>query len=206
MAAGSTTLLQGWIERMNAGDPAARDALVQHSYERLQRLTRRMLQDFARLERRQEADDVLQNALLRLLRALEAVPLRSVREFFSLAATQIRRELLDLARHHFGPEGSGARRVDPLLKCDGELADLCALASAASSHEPGRLDSWSELHRQVDALPAAEREVFGLLWYHRLTLAEAATVLNISPATVKRWWLAARLRLQERLRGEVPLL
>jgi RNA polymerase sigma-70 factor (ECF subfamily) len=149
-------------------------------------------------------DDVLQNALVRLLRALEVVPVGSVREFFRLGATQIRRELIDLARHHFGPEGSGRWRVDQEHHTDGRAEALCDQAQADSTDEPGRLEAWSELHRQVEALPAAEREVFGLLWYHGLTQAEAAAVLRISQATVKRWWQAARFRLQERLRGEVP--
>jgi RNA polymerase sigma-70 factor (ECF subfamily) len=204
MGAGSTTVLQGWIDRMNAADPAARDALIQHSYERLQRLTRHMFQDFARLQRRQEADDVLQNALLRLLRALEVVPVGSVREFFSLAAMQIRRELLDMARHHFGPEGSCARQADPQPASDSGTDAPRPEARADSTFEPGRLEPWSALHRQVESLPPAEREVFGLLWYHGLTQSEAAAVLKVSQATVKRWWLAARLHLQERLRGEVP--
>ena len=32
----------------------------------------------------------------------------STRAFFGLAAEQMRRELLDLARHYYGPEGEGA--------------------------------------------------------------------------------------------------
>ena len=35
--------------------------------------------------------------------------LPSVSHFFHLAAVQVRRELLDLAKHHFGPEGAGRR-------------------------------------------------------------------------------------------------
>lgn len=201
----STTLLQGCLDRLNAGDPAARDELIRHSYGRLQRLAHHMLQDFVRLQRRQEADDVLQNALLRLLRALETVPLDSVREFFRLAATQLRRKLLDLARHHFGPEGSGTWRADPEEGAARKLPEPGIEASADRSTDPARLAHWTDFHQQVEALPAEEREVFGLLWYHSLTQAEAAAVLNVSESTVKRWWLSARLRLQEALHGDGPV-
>jgi DNA-directed RNA polymerase specialized sigma24 family protein len=53
----------------------------------------------------------------------------------------------------------------------------------------------------VEALPVQEREVFGLLWYHCMSQAESAAVLNVSLATVKCWWLSARLRLQAAHRG-----
>jgi DNA-directed RNA polymerase specialized sigma24 family protein len=41
--------------------------------------------------------------------------------------------------------------------------------------------------------------VFELRWYHGLTWSEAAAVLNVSEATVKRRWLDARLRLRDLL-------
>jgi len=47
-----------------------------------------------------DTGDVLQSAVMRLLRALKEVRPGSVRDFFGLAAEQMRRELLDLARHH----------------------------------------------------------------------------------------------------------
>ena len=55
----------------------------------------------------EQTDDVLQNAVVRLLRALEEVRPPSVRAFFGLAATQMRRELLDLARRYQGRGGPG---------------------------------------------------------------------------------------------------
>jgi hypothetical protein len=49
MAEASTTRLQSWIDRMRAGEKDARDELLNHACERLRRLTRKMLQDFARV-------------------------------------------------------------------------------------------------------------------------------------------------------------
>ena len=62
---------------------------------RLRQLTCAMLKDYPRLKRWEETDDVFQNASLRLYRALGKVRPASVREFFRLAAVQIRRELID---------------------------------------------------------------------------------------------------------------
>jgi RNA polymerase sigma-70 factor (ECF subfamily) len=202
VAEDSTTQLQQWIERLNAGDPAAREELLRHACDRLRRLTRKMLQDFSRVKHWEETDDVLQNALLRLLRALKAVPVTSAQEFFRLAATQIRRELLDLARRYSGPEGPGARHVADGEGDHPEGTPRPLYEKPSTTHDPNRLDTWSEFHAQIEALPDEERAVFDLLWYHGLTRPEAAATLSVSESTVKRRWLAARLRLQEALRDQ----
>lgn len=77
-----------------------------------------MFHGYPNLRRWEQADDVFQNSMVRLHRAMAEVPVESVRHFFNLAAVQVRRELLDLAKHHFGPEGGGANH-----HTDGQPAD-----------------------------------------------------------------------------------
>src|SRR4029077_21278671 len=100
-----TVLLNALLARAQAGDSAARDDLIRRCSRRLELLTRKMLRDFPAVRRWEETGDVFQNAAVRLVRALNAVTPTSTREFFGLAAEQIRRELVDLARHYRGPEG-----------------------------------------------------------------------------------------------------
>jgi RNA polymerase sigma factor (sigma-70 family) len=190
-----SALLQHWIERLGAGDAQARDELIRHACGRLRRLTRKMLRDFPTLRRWQDSDDVFQNAVLRLCRALQEVTPVDRRAFFSLAAVQIRRELIDLARHYYGPEGAGANHAS---QADG----IAIVDKADLTHEPGRLASLTELHERVDALPADERAVFDLLWYQDVPQAAAAAILGISVPTLKRRWLAARRSLHKLLRPE----
>ena len=204
MADASTSRLQPLLARANAGDAAARAELIEYSCQRLRRLAHAMLHDFPRVRRWEDTDDVLQNALLRLLRALQAVAPQGVADYFRLAARQIRRELIDLARHYYGPEGPGAHHASRGPDtASGDTPEPLA-ARADSSDEPGRLAAWAEFHERAAALPEPAREVFELLWYHGLTQAEAAKVLQVSVPTVKRRWLDARLDLQESLRGEMP--
>jgi hypothetical protein len=59
-----------------------------------------------------------------------------------------------------------------------------------SSGEPSNLAEWTEFHERVEALPEAEREVVGLLWYEGVSQEEAAALLGVSLRTVKRRWLA----------------
>jgi RNA polymerase sigma-70 factor (ECF subfamily) len=200
MAHGTTTAVRAGLEQLRAGDPRAGAALVARTRERLQRLTRRMLSDFARVRRFVDSDDVTQNTLLRLLRRLEARPPASPAEFFAAAAQEIRRELLDLVRHYYGPRGPGRREtaLQPAEAADSQTPDG---DPAHHTDDPGRLALWTDLHEQVERLPEEERAVFDLLWYHGLTRAEAADALGVSEPTVKRRWLAARLRLQAALGG-----
>lgn len=195
-----TAQLHHWLDRMRAGDEAARDDFLRETGGRLERLARKMLRRFPRVARWEQTDDVLQGALLRLLRALQAVRPASVREFFSLAAEQLRRTLLDLARHHYGPLGVGANHESHSgSEAPGEAS---ALPNRA---EPGPdLERWSAFHQAVATLPDEEREAFGLLFYHGWTQAEVAAVLQVSDRTVRRQWHSACVKLREALHGEFP--
>src|SRR4051812_38817714 len=107
MADTTASQLQNCLERLRQGDAAARHDLLNATCERLGQLTRLMLRDYPRVKRWEGTDDVMQNALVRLYRALEGVAPPSPRDFFRLATLQIRRELIDLVRHYYGAEGQG---------------------------------------------------------------------------------------------------
>jgi RNA polymerase sigma-70 factor (ECF subfamily) len=181
---------------MNAGDRQARDELFRHAASRLERLASKMLRGYPGVQRWCETGDVLQNALARLLRALEVVRPANLRDFFGLAAEQIRRELIDLARHYYGPQGAGAHHASK--------GGSDSLAPPDQTHDPAVLAGWCEFHEQVRALPAEEREVIDLLFYQELPQAEAAALLGVAVRTVQRRWQAALLKLHDVLEGRLP--
>ena len=148
------------------------------------------------MQRWSDTDDVLQASLLRLHRALASVQPESVRKFYGLAATQIRRELIDLARSQYGPQGIGTKHDSD----GGNASERCE-----DPFEPESLAAWTEFHQAVEALPEAEKEVVSLLWYDGLTQGDAARVLGISLATLKRRWVSARLLLKEQVAGGLDL-
>lgn len=199
--AGETARL---LDLLRQGDEQARHRLVAHACERLRILTSRMLKGYPGVRRWEQTDDVLQNALLRLCRALEAKTPESPRHFYNLAALQIRRELIDLAHHHLGPQGHGAKHHTDSA---GKAADDRGGALDGQQGEdggPATLEAWTHFHETVERLPDEERELFGLLWYEEMTQEEAALVLGVSLRTVKRRWQAARLKLAEALGADVP--
>jgi RNA polymerase sigma-70 factor (ECF subfamily) len=206
MAASShrSTRIQACLDRLQAGDERARAELVEHACARFRRLAAVMMKDFGRLKRWEDSEAVLQGALLRLWQALADVTPEDVVGFSRLAALQIRRELLDLARHYYGPHGLGANHDSRLgQRPDGSVSPE-AQVPAGSSQDPARLDAWTEFHRQVELLPEPERAVVDLLWYQGLRQEETARLLGVSRATVKLRWQAARLALYGKLKGLMP--
>jgi RNA polymerase sigma-70 factor (ECF subfamily) len=189
-----TLRIQGWLEGLRKGDAAALDALIRHVSDRLQRLTRQMLAGHPAVRRWAQTDDVVQGALVRLVRAVRNVHPASLRDFFALATQQVRWELLDLARHFHGPEGEGRNHASGTAFP--EPADL--------SHEGSALAEWADLHRQIEALPGEQREVVDLLFYQGLSQQESADLLGVTVRTVQRRWHAALLVLHQTWKGQWP--
>ncbi len=199
----SSTEIQLRLDRLRAGDETARGELLKIACDRLSRLARKMLRSYPGVSRWEQTDDVLQNAAVRLCRSLDEVKPESVRSFFNLAAVQIRRELIDLARHYDGPQGPGRHHAGS-IKSEGS-GDTPALPDPGTdTDDPARLADWTEFHHQVEALSGDEKEVFDLLWYQGLPQAEAAALLGVTERVVRYRWRAARLKLHERLGGRLP--
>jgi len=138
----------------------------------------------------EQTDDVFQNSMVRLHRALAGTEVRSVSHFFNLAAVQIRRELIDLGRKHFGPEGIGRNHHTDHQPSDERGGTLHRIET-----EPGDIEQWTDFHERVEALPVEVREVVDLLYYEGLSQEEAAEVLGVSLRTLRRRWQDAKLRL-----------
>jgi RNA polymerase sigma-70 factor (ECF subfamily) len=192
--------MQRCLERMRAGDPAAREELFRITCDRLERLARRMLRQFPQVRRWAETGDVLQNALLRLLRTLENLKPDSTRAFFGLAAQEIRRELIDLARQLYGPEGLGANH-DSNGPHDGAQLPVEPIDT---SHDTADLDRWYRFHQAVENLPTEHREVVSLIFYHGWTRAQVADLFQVNERTIRRRWQEALLRLHAALAGPLP--
>jgi RNA polymerase sigma-70 factor (ECF subfamily) len=194
-----TTQLLGWQKRIRAGDTSARDELLRAAGGQLERLARNMLRRFPSVSRWAETGDVLQGALLRLLRALGEVECDSVRSFFGLAAEQLRRELIDLARHFHGRYGIGANHASGVLPGDSRAPRP---EPADRADDPDELERWCAFHRAVEKLPAEEREVVGLIYYHGWTREQVAELLQVTDRTVRRWWRSAMTKLHDTLKEE----
>ncbi len=194
-----TVEMQSLLDRATAGEDRAYDELVSLTSARLLKLTRKMFRAYPHLRRWEQTDDVLQQAAWKLYRSLTDVRPGSVREFFGLAATQIRRTLIDLARHHFGPEGAAAHHHS-----DGGSSAPIIKNRVFAHTEPETLADWTRFHEVAERLPGEEREVFALTWYSGMRQAEIAKLLDVSTPTVRRRWQRAKLFVHDQMHGESP--
>jgi RNA polymerase sigma factor (sigma-70 family) len=201
----TSTLIQGCIDRLRTGDESARAELLTCASHRLARMARKMLKGYPGVARWEQGDDIAQNALIRMERALRAVTPPTARDFFRLAGAEVRRELMDLSRHYYGPRGLGTHHSSEAEHV-GSSADGEARAASApeTTNDPGDLAAWGEFHGAVEALVESDRELFDLLWYQGLTQADAARVLGVTERTVNSRWLMARVHLRDSLGGQLP--
>jgi RNA polymerase sigma-70 factor (ECF subfamily) len=195
-----TTQLHKLLERMRGGDQSARDELVRRVCRRMEHLAHKMLRGYPNVARWVQTDDVLQSALMRLLRTLQQLQPDSMRSFYGLAAEHVRRELLDLARQLYGPQGMGAHHHS--LGPDQDSRPGWEPTAASDSAE--ELDRWRRFHEEVEKLPTELREVVSLVFYHGWTQAEVAELFQVTERTIRRRWQEALLALRAALSGQMP--
>lgn len=139
--------------------------------------------------------------MLRLLQSLNDVRPESMRAFYGLVAEQVRRTLLDLARHY----RSRCRRP-------GEEQAVFALDEkldappSPDSADTTDLEAWEALHEAVTRLSVLEREVFSLAFYNGWKQRDIAELFGLSERHVRRHWVSACLRLREELGPRMPLV
>lgn len=182
-SSGEVTQLLALAQR---GDPDAAEKLIPLIYDELRLVAARCL-------RRERGDHTLQptalanEAWLRIM-AQREVSYQNRTHFFSLAASMIRRILLDYARRRSAAKrGGGGLRVTFDEGMAGEAAhleDLIAVDSALA---------------HLEQLDARQSRLVELRFFGGLSIEETAEVLSLSPATVKREWNSAKAWLRREL-------
>jgi RNA polymerase sigma factor (TIGR02999 family) len=178
-----TLLLQAW----RAGDSAAGERLLPVVYAELHRRA-------AAAMRREGEGHTLQPTALVNEAYMKLVGQRQGHwqnraQFYGIAAQLMRRILIDHARERLAAKrGGGAKAVT--------LSGVDAAAPADESVDD------LELHEALERLAALDErqaKVVELRYFGGLSVEEAAEVLEISPATVKREWATARAWLRREL-------
>jgi RNA polymerase sigma-70 factor (ECF subfamily) len=182
-----TGLLRAWED----GDREALDRLMPIVYDELRRTAHNHM-------RRERASHTLQATALVNEVYMRLVGITNVRwqdraHFFAIAASMMRRILLDAARARAaGKRGGGELRItlrEDVLASN-QAADLVAIDDAL------------QVLSQVDPRKA---QVVELRFFGGLTVEEMAEVLGISPQSVKRDWKLARAWLLKELGGPPSL-
>jgi RNA polymerase sigma factor (sigma-70 family) len=196
------------LERLQGGDLGARNRIIELCSDRLRLIAHRMLARFPKVRRWDDTDDVFQNAALRLHQALGRTQPESPRGIMALAATQLHRELIDLARRYAGPMSFAAYHATraPGVGDDSSSSGAARPPGPEAVAESGEdsLERWTLFHEAIAKLPGELREVFHLVWYLGVDQKSIATLLDCSERTVKTRWREARETVRAALGGQPP--
>lgn len=181
-----TVLLRAWAD----GDRSAGDRLFPIIYRELRQISQAQLARSSAPVTLQ-ATEVLHEAYLRLADQHSA-DWKDRAHFFALAATVVRRVLLDHARYRLAERRD--RRAEVSLEPD----------HGRSRMTRERADELIQLEDALNALAEVEprpSRVVELRYFAGLDVKETAEVLDLSPATVKRDWTFARAWLRRHMDG-----
>ena len=180
-----TRLLLAWRD----GDTAALDRLIPLVHAELRRIAR----SFMRKERAGhtlQTSALVNEAYLRLIDA-QNVSWQNRTHFFSLAASLMRRILVDFAREHQARKRGGSLEqvsLDEAMAMElGSREDIVAVDEALTA---------------LADVDERKSKVVELRFFGGLTEAEIAEALQVSPETVRRDWRLAKAWLLKFLSGE----
>jgi len=169
------------LRRLRSGDREAADRLVEKAYPELHRIARAHF-------RHERAGHLLQptalvNEAWQKFVALDAVELADRVHFLSLCSRLMRQVLVDHARRRATHERAVASmRIDDRIEADAIDLDLAL--------------------RKLEAAQPRAARVVELRYFGGMSSEEIAECLDVSLATVKRDWLAARAWLYSQLHGD----
>ena len=176
-------LLNDWRE----GNQGALDSLIPLVYKELRRLARHRLRA-ERPDHTFQSAALVNEAYLRMVQQKNNMQLQNRAHFFGVAAQLMRQILVDYGRNHRAAKrGGGVAR----LTLDTNVAFL----------RKAELDvvALDDALNQLAALDAKQSRIIELRFFGGLSIEETATVLDISPATVKREWSTARAWLKREM-------
>ncbi len=179
-----TQLLSDW----KLGDASARDRLIEAAYPELRRIANRQLAGERRNHTLQPTA-LVNEAWLRLNGA-KGMDLADRTHFVRITAKLMREILVDHARRFNAAKRDGGERVG--------LTNLVIADERADVDVVG-LDT---VLAQLEAIDPDKGRIVELRYFGGLTIEETAEAMNLSPATVKRHWMAARVWLFDALSGQ----
>jgi RNA polymerase sigma-70 factor (ECF subfamily) len=188
----ATTLLLEW----RSGSRAALDALFPLVYADLRRRAHHYLGG-EREGHTLSTTALVHETYIKLL-DIDRIEIQDRAHFLALAATAMRRVLVEYARRHNAAKRGGGHATESILPDSPALPDLVALSAA-------RAEQMLELDDAIARLSAQDERlgrVIELRFFGGLTVEETAQALDLAPSTVKLDWQKAKAWLYRDLAGE----
>ncbi|NBY02934.1 MAG: sigma-70 family RNA polymerase sigma factor [Planctomycetes bacterium] len=181
------------LEKLRNNDKEAKNAIIVHTLNRLERISRRMFHKFPVLKQSEETGDILHMLVLKLDKALSHVTPDSVSGYFALVNLNLNWILKELARKS---------KSSVVLKWNGLNDILYGVKDPYSG--PANNEEWFEFFEILEKLSPESREVFDLMWLQGLNQKQAAKILGISLRTFIRRWIKSKLEIRKLINDELP--
>jgi len=181
------------LHRLDRGDEAALERLMPLLYDELRMVARKQL----RRERRNHTlgtTALVNEAYLKLV-GQQRLKAEDRGRFFAIAATTMRRILIDYARTRKRLKRGGEQTPVPLDEAEAFLTD----------READEVLALDDALNRLAAVNPRGSQVVQYRFFSGLTLAETAEVMDVSVKTVQRAWVAARAWLRKEVAGELRL-
>ncbi len=169
----------GLLQRSANGDRQAEEQLFTQVYDSLRRIAASHLRK-ERKDHTLQPTALINEAFVLLMRGAE-INFNSRDHFYAIAATQMRRILIDHARRH-----TAAKRPNALHRVELEKAQ------SFSMEDPDFLLALDQSLHRLAAESERACKVVELHVFAGLTLEQVATALNRSSRTIKRDWDTAQ--------------
>lgn len=181
-AEGITQLLERWSK----GEESARDELMSVVYDELHRIA----VNYLRRERREHTlqPTALVNELFLKFSEQHRMNWQNRAQFFGVAASLMRRILVDYARAHYASKRGGDRYCVSLKN-----------VAAFGAQPDADLLALHEILNQLEELDPNQARIVELRFFGGLTIKETAEVMQSSHATVEREWKMAKAYLKREL-------
>lgn len=177
------------LDAARGGDSDANEELFASVYPRLRQIAKQRRRGW-RGDDTMDTTALVHEAYLKIAARPDA-EYQSRGHFFAVAATAMRQILINYAeKKSAAKRGGGASQVtlrDGDIVADAAVDDLLAL---------------NEALKKLEELSARQAGVVECLFFAGYGVAETAEALDISPATVKRDWAAARAWLYREMRTD----
>lgn len=194
----TTLAMQELLSQLQLGEnvETIKKQLVALAYSRLRILAHKMLNSYNRHAIDEETEGLVAEAYLRLDRSLDDLQPETVRQFFGLAALQMRRHLLDKLR---SIHGRGQVKRPKVSSLNSNEASSPGLEIAMETP----LTPWSaiDILEALDELDERERDCLTMQHWYGFTHQEIANLLQLSTKTVQRSCNMAIIKLNDRLRS-----
>ena len=188
------------LSRVRHGDKEALAELFSRHRDRLTRVIRFRLDP--RLQRRVDAEDIVQEAYLNAEQRLQHFEGNSMQSFFIWLRMIAGQTLIDIHRRHIGAQQRDAGReqsIEGFLHphaTSTSMAFLLAASRTSASQAAIRAEMSTQIERAIEGMDPIDREILALRHFEELTNGEVAEVLEIEQKAASIRYVRALGRLK----------